>query len=244
MPELALQLYSVREALASDFEGTLRRVAAIGYRAVETAGLYGGTPERTARLFESLGLRAIAAHVGLPLGAQKSAVLELLEALKINTLVCPWQPPEFFRSADGLQRVCDLLNAAHSELQAHGLRLAYHNHHFECLPLPDGSLPLLRLAQGTAPEILFELDTYWAHVAGASVPELLSQLEGRAALLHLKDGDGSLEAPMVALGEGVMDFPAILGQSRAQAWIVELDRCDGDMLAAVARSFAYLQGFV
>jgi sugar phosphate isomerase/epimerase len=241
LPELALQLYTVRKALQDDFEGTLRRVAEIGYRAVETAGIYGGTPERAAQRFESLGLRVIAAHSALPLGDQKSAVLEMLEALRVNTLVCPWQPPELFADLDGVQRVCDLLNAAHAELQAHGIRLAYHNHHFECLPLADGSLPLLHMAQRLAPEIIFEVDTYWAHVPGVHVPDLLAQLAERAALLHLKDGSGRLEQTMLALGDGVMDFPAIVRHSRAEAWIVELDDCATDMLEAVARSFAYAQ---
>lgn len=241
MPEIALQLYTVRNALQSDFEGTLRRVAEIGYRAVETAGIYGGTPERAAQLFESLGLRVIAAHSALPLGDQESAVLEMLEALKVKTLVCPWQPPELFADLEGVQRVCDLLSAAHAALQAHGIRLAYHNHHFECLPLADGSLPLLHMAQRLSPEIVFEVDTYWAHVAGVHVPSLLEQLGERAALLHLKDGSGKIGQPMVALGDGAMDFPAVVRYSRAEAWIVELDDCATDMLEAVARSFAYAQ---
>jgi sugar phosphate isomerase/epimerase len=231
----------VRKALQSDFEGTLRRVAEIGYRAVETAGIYGGTPERAAQLFESLRLRVIAAHTMLPLGDQRSAVLEMLEALNVKTLVCPWQPPELFANLEGIQRVCDLLSEAHAELQRYGIRLAYHNHHFECLPLADGSLPLLHMAQRLTPEIIFEVDTYWARVAGAHVPDLLAQLAERAALLHLKDGSGRLEQTMLALGDGVMDFPAIVRHSRAEAWIIELDDCATDMLEAVARSFVYAQ---
>jgi sugar phosphate isomerase/epimerase len=73
------------------------------------------------------------------------------------------------------------------------------------------------------------------------VPDLLARLAERAALLHLKDGSGRLEQTMLALGDGVMDFPAIVSHSRAEAWIVELDDCATDMLEAVARSFAYAQ---
>lgn len=244
MPELALQLYTIREALQRDFEGALRRVAQIGYRAVETAGMYGGSPERAARLFQGLGLRVIAAHAPVPLGEGKNAVLEMLEALNVKILVCPWQAPDLFTSLDGIQRVCDLLSEAHAELQAHDIRLAYHNHHFECLPLPDGTIPLFHMAQCLASEIAFEIDTYWARVAGLSVPDLVAALGERALLLHLKDGSGRLGDPMVALGEGVMDFPAILQHSRAQAWIVELDACATDMFEAVARSFSYMARFM
>ena len=244
MAERALQLYSIREALQNDFAGALRRIAEIGYRAVETAGVYGGTPEQTARLFEALGLHTVAAHAILPLGEGKTALLEMLEALNVTTLVCAWQPPQHFTTLEGVQRVCDLLSEAHQELQGHGIRLAYHNHHFECIPLPDGTLPLLYMAQHLPAEVSFEIDTYWAHVAGLDVPDLLTKLGERAALLHLKDGSGKLGEPMVALGEGVMDFPAILARSRAHTWIVELDECATDMFEAVARSFSYMQRFV
>ncbi len=243
MAELALQLYSVREALQRDFEGTLRRIADIGFRAVETAGIYGGSPEQAARLFQSAELRVVALHAVLPLGEQKNAVLEMLEALEAGILVCPWASPELFTSLDGIQRVCDLLSETHIQLQAHGIRLAFHNHHFECIPLADGTIPLFYMAQRLVPEIAFEIDTYWAHVGGLNVADVLAALGERAALLHLKDGDGSLNEPMVALGEGIMDFPAILPHSRAQAWIVELDSCATDMFEAVARSFAYMQRF-
>ncbi|MDW8299910.1 MAG: sugar phosphate isomerase/epimerase [Anaerolineae bacterium] len=244
MPELALQLYTIREALQNDFEGALRRVAEIGFRAVETAGIYGGTPEQAARLFQSLGLRAIAAHVLLPLGEQKNAVIEMLQALDIRTLVCPWQPPELFTGLDGIQRVCDLLNEAHADLQQYGIRLAFHNHEFECVPLPDGTIPLVYMTERLVPEITFEVDVYWVHVAGISVPELLTQLGERVTLLHVKDGSGNLGDPMVAVGDGVVDFSAILPRSRAEAWIIELDDCATDMFEAVARSFAYVQRFL
>lgn len=241
MPDLALQLYTVRDALQADFDGTLRRITEMGYQAVETAGMYGGTPEQAARLFESLGLRVISAHVMLPLGDQKNAVLEMLDALRVKTLVCPWQAPENFTDVARIQAICDLLNAAHAELQPHGIRLAYHNHDFECIALPDGRLPLLYMAQQLPPEIVFEVDTYWVQTAGVHVPDLLTQLGERAALLHLKDGSTRREDSMVALGDGAMDFPAIVHASRAEAWIVELDRCETDMLEAVAKSLAYAQ---
>ena len=97
------------------------------------------------------------------------------------------------------------------------------------------------MAQQLPPEIVFEVDTYWVQTAGVHVPDLLTQLGERAALLHLKDGSIGSEDSMVALGDGDMDFPAIVAASQAETWIVELDRCETDMLEAVAKSLAYAQ---
>ncbi len=71
---IAVQLYSLREALATDFDGTIRRVADIGYAGVETAGFAGTTPQHAAELFRSLGLTVPSAHSPLPLGDKRSEV--------------------------------------------------------------------------------------------------------------------------------------------------------------------------
>jgi sugar phosphate isomerase/epimerase len=68
----------------------------------------------------------------------------------------------------------------------------------------------------------------------------LAGLGERAPLLHLKDGPANLTDAMVALGDGVMDYPSLLPHARAQWLLVELDRCDGDIFEALERSYAYV----
>jgi hypothetical protein len=68
---IALQLYTLRDLLAQDFEGTMRKVSAMGYVGVETANMFGGSPASAARLFRELGLTVSGAHSALPLGDQK-----------------------------------------------------------------------------------------------------------------------------------------------------------------------------
>ncbi|GAB4553486.1 MAG: sugar phosphate isomerase/epimerase [Anaerolineae bacterium] len=237
---LGLQLYSVREALAADFEGTLRKVAAIGYRGVELAGIYGESPDKTTALLAELNLTITSAHIGLPLD---SAAVDWLTALKVTTWVCAWLPPERFTTLEGIRGVCDELNTVNASLQSQGIRLGYHNHHFEFLPLSDGTLPLYRMLEWLDPRIICEVDVYWVQSAGVSVVEVLEKLGTRAALLHLKDGPARLDqtqAPMVAAGEGNIDFKPILAASKAEHHIVELDRCATDMLEAVEKSYRYL----
>jgi sugar phosphate isomerase/epimerase len=239
---IALQLYSVREELKQDFEGTIRKVAAMGYQAVETAKDYGGSPQNAAKLFGELGLTVCSAHIDLPVGDMKNEVLETLAILGTNTAVCPFRPPDKFESLDGIKSVCDELNQAAAS--APGLRIGYHNHHFECIKLSDGTLPLLKMLDYLDSNVVFEVDTYWAQTGGANVVELMNALGKRAALLHMKDGSTKREDPMTALGEGVMDIKAILAASQTDLYVVELDRCATDMIEAVDKSAQYLKGLL
>jgi sugar phosphate isomerase/epimerase len=239
---IALQLYTVRDELKRDFEGTIRKVAAMGYQAVETAKDYGGSPENAAKLFSDLGLTVTSAHIDLPVGDKRNEVIETLEMLGTKTAVCPWRPPDKFESLDGIKSVCDELNEAVAS--APSLRIGYHNHHFECLKLKDGSLPLLKMLDYLDPSVVFEVDTYWVQTGGANVVDVMNALGKRAALLHMKDGSTKREDAMTALGEGVMDIKAILDASQTDLYVVELDRCATDMMEAVEKSAHYLKGLV
>jgi sugar phosphate isomerase/epimerase len=238
---IALQLYTVREALAHDFAATVRRVAALGYRGVETAGFPGTTPQVAGRLFRELGLEVCGAHSPLPLGERKQEVLETLAALGCRRMILPWQPPENFATADGIRRVCDLLNEANAVAQPLDLTVGHHNHWFEYQRV-GGRLAADIMLDHLAPEVFLEVDTYWVKTAGADPVDVIRKLGRRAPLLHIKDGPAKRDVPMTALGEGVMDLPAVVAASQGQAeWlIVELDQCATDMLEAVQKSYAYL----
>jgi sugar phosphate isomerase/epimerase len=125
---IALQLYSVRDALAQDFDGTLERVAAMGYAGVETGDFMATPAAVAAQRFQSLGLSVCGYHHPLPLGEKAAAVLETLAAFDCRRLLLAWQPEEMFTSRDGIQRVADLLNEGSAWAQANGLSLGYHNH--------------------------------------------------------------------------------------------------------------------
>jgi sugar phosphate isomerase/epimerase len=238
---IAVQLYTVRDALAQDFTGTVRKIAAIGYQGVETAGEYGGSPEKAAALFKELGLKVVAAHGPLPIGENKNRVLDTLAALGTQNAVLAWISPDYFQTLDGIKVVCDQLNEADANARPHGVRIHYHNHHFEYVKMADGSIPALHMLDFLEPTVMFEVDTYWAQTGGADVVEVLKKLDDRASLLHIKDGPAVLNEPMVAVGDGVMDFKAILTVSKAEAHIVELDSCATDMLEAVSKSFGSLK---
>ncbi len=241
LPAIAVQLYSVREALAQDFESTVRRIADMGYAGVETAGFPGTTAEKAAALFEELGLAVPSAHAPLPLGDKQTSVLETMSALGCKRLVNPAMPRDMYQDVAGVLKVCEMLNEAYQVCAANGISLGVHNHWWEFEPV-DGTLPYELYLENLEPDIFFQLDTYWIRTAGLDPAKFIKELGPRAPLLHIKDGPATKEAPMVAVGQGVMDLQAIASAAAGHAdwWIVELDRCASDMLTAVEVSFNYL----
>jgi sugar phosphate isomerase/epimerase len=238
---IALQLYSVRAELEKDFDGTLERVAAIGYAGVETGGFAGDVTATVAQRLRDLGLAVCGFHTGLPLGDKADEVFEALSLFNCRRLVCAYLPGEWYASQAGIQRAADRLNEANAEAQIRGVSFGYHNHDAE-YQLLDGQRAHDHLRALLAPEVFFEVDVYWAQTAGANPAAEITKLGASAPLLHLKDGPARRGVPMTALGEGVVDIPACVaaGAAHAEWLIVELDECATDMFTAVEKSYQYL----
>jgi len=238
---IALQLYSVRENLAKDFEGTLRKIAQMGYLGVETADFPGTTPQAAKQLFDELELTITSAHSPLPLGDDKAQVLETLSVTGCPHLVSPWMDPNHYQSRETMKMLAETFNQAYEVCQENGLDFSIHNHDFEFQTV-DGVPAIQILKEYLNPGICFELDTYWIHVAGQNPVDVVAGFGERAPLLHIKDGPAVRAEPMTAVGDGVVDVPGIIrvGEKHAQWLIVEIDRCDTDMMAAVEKSYRYL----
>ena len=240
---IALQLYTIRDLLAQDFEGTIRKVSDMGYMGVETANMFGDSPASAARLFGELGLTVTSAHGALPLGDHKQEVIDTMGALNCKRLIVPWQPPEKFKSLDGIRSICESLNEGAAIARAHDLQVGYHNHWFE-YELLENRIPIDVMLEQLDPDVFLEVDVYWVQTAGQNPAEVVRRLGPRAPLLHVKDGPCQIEAPMTALGEGVVDIPGVVtaGAGSSEWLVVELDRCATDMMEAVRKSYRYLVG--
>src|SRR2546423_326761 len=171
LDRIGLQLYTVRGALERDFEGTLNRVAAIGYREVEFAGYYGKTPHDVWAALERRGLAAPSAHVPFePLKGSWRGALEDARVIGHRYVVVPWLPPAERRSLDGYKRVARLFNRAGAVARDLGLQFAYHNHDFEFARL-GGRVPYDVLLAETDPKLVaLELDLYWITKGGGKPP--------------------------------------------------------------------------
>jgi sugar phosphate isomerase/epimerase len=239
---IALQLSTVREDLERDFAGTLERVAALGYDGVETAFFPDHVPLGQVReTLDRLGLTVCAAHTDLPIGENRAPVLTRARTLGCGRIVWHgWPEDARYGSAEGITSLIADYNAAAAVAYDAGLILGLHNHWWEFRTI-DGARPFDRLVTEVDPVVFFEIDVYWAQVAGVDPATLLRSLGPRAALLHVKDGPAIADAPKTTVGSGALPIPGILAASRADWHIVELDDCDGPMLDAVAQSLDYLR---
>jgi len=239
---IGVQLYSLRDALATDFEGVIRKVAAQGYAGVETANaaFVATTPKDAAKLFNELGLKVSSAHIELPIGDKKNQVLDTMHTLGSTNIVCPYLPAEEFATEAQIKANCEKLNQADEVARANGMKLFYHNHWWEYRNQINGQSAYKVMLANLAPTVNFEVDTYWLQTGGYKVPDVLREYGDRASLLHIKDGSTNEKDSMVAVGDGVMDWASIIPGSKAEWLIVELDRCATDMLEAVGKSYTYL----
>ncbi|MBL8160668.1 MAG: TIM barrel protein [Anaerolineae bacterium] len=243
---IAVQLYSLRDALAVDFDSTIRQVAEIGYAGVETAGVYGKDPAYARKLFDSLGLKVSSGHGPLPLGNDRNQVIDAVGTLGCKYWVQAWLPPDQFSSRDQIKGHCERLNEAAEVARANGFQMLYHNHWWEYTPSAalGGASPVEVMVEYLDASVGLEIDVYWVKTGGSDPVAMVKHYASRAPLLHIKDGPAVMDAAMTAVGEGVMDMPAVIaaGQASTDWLIVELDRCDTDMLEAVRKSYTYLTG--
>lgn len=241
---IGVQLYSLRNELKQDFEGTIRKVAAMGYVGVEPYSGMTDKPEQAASLFRELGLMVLAIHGAMATPDNKNQLVDTLGVYGTTIMNVPWLAPEHFATFDGVKAVCEQLNQARALLQPHGITVGYHNHEFEPANVFEGQNALEWMFELTDPAVTFEIDTYWVKAGNADPVEIVRKFGSRAPLLHIKDGEGRRGVPMVAVGEGSLDFPAIVQASAGHVkWmIVELDECATDMIEAIQKSYTYLTG--
>jgi sugar phosphate isomerase/epimerase len=240
---IALQLYTVREQLTRHFGGVMERVAAIGYDGVETSWASHIPAREAGRTIRSYGLEIPSAYTHLPVGERKNQVLDMVGALGARRIVASLGKSDL-ESADKVKRACEQVNQARVNAGRLGFPLGLHNHWWEFAELAPGRTVFDEMLDNLDTQVFFEVDTYWAQTAGVDPVDLLRRLGPRAPLLHLKDGPCVRREPMVALGAGKLDIPAILQVAAGSAeWlIVELDACATDMLEAVEKSFLFLDG--
>ena len=246
---IGLQLYTVRFDLAKDFEGTLARVAKIGYKEVEFAGYFADLsklnppPQRTVEILKSNGLTAPSTHVPYTALSPENwpRVIEVSKTLGHHYIVNPSIDRELAKTADGWKRAAENFNRAGEESLRSGIQLCYHNHVEEFQPI-DGKLPYDILLTEADPKYLkMEMDLGWAHHAGADPLKYFAKYPGRFPLVHVKDFDAN--GNMTDVGRGVIDWKAIFAKSNEAGikhYFVEHDNPKSPF-ESIEVSYAYLE---
>jgi sugar phosphate isomerase/epimerase len=240
---IGVQLYTVRDAVQRDLEGTLARVASIGYREVEFAGYAGRTAVQVRDAVRRAGLSAPSAHVPLAaLGHDWNRVLDDAHTVGHRYLVMPWLDEKDRRSLDDYRRIADRLNRAGEAASQAGIRFGYHNHAFEFARM-EHRLPYDVLLEATDPaHVLLELDLYWITKGGQDPVAYFARWPRRFRLVHVKDSAGPPEHRMADVGSGTIQWARIFAhrkQAGIEHFFVERDD-PPNPFASIAASRAYL----
>lgn len=240
---IALQLWTIRDAVASNADEALHRVRSAGFSAVELAPLPSGlTPARLGDCLARHDLAVVSIHGDLPTSENIDEWSEVARVCRCPRILWHGWPrdPKF----DSVARVRELIsacNAAGAIARDHGLQFGLHNHWWEFEPV-DGKMPIQMFNESLHPDIFWQLDVYWARTAGADPAAIVRELMPRLGSLHWKDGPAAHGEPMTALGRGVVDVPSILqALTRPVDWVIELDECATDPLEAARVSREYLE---
>ncbi len=257
---MGLQLYTVRNQMKEDMAATLRAVADSGYYQAEVGDVL--TADPVVKAARDIGLKVTSAFIDWRVlvtpdakgVATFEATLEAAEKLKLRYLVFGYIAKGHRETADQFKQIAERANGAGEMCRKAGIQLCYHNHAFEFAKLPEGKRGWDVFVEEFDPKLMpFELDVFWAAIAGNDPVKMIRKLKGRIAQLHLKDlkaGVATLtdesKTPRDAfqeVGDGTIDWNAVLQAAEDTA----VDQChveqdqSPDPLASIAQSMTYIK---
>ena len=240
--KIGVQLYTVRDAMKEDFNGTLAKVAAVGYREVEFAGYFDRSPKDVKASLDRVGLVSPSAHFNNTyLGDKWPGVLESANIIGQQYIVCSSVDEKTRQEPGGWPRFAEMFNHAGEAARKAGIQFGYHNHSFEFTPV-DGKLPYDILLHSTDPNLVkMEMDLYWIVNAGADPLAYFNRYPGRFPLVHVKGRAKNGDMTEVK-GDNSIDWKALFAQSEKAGikhYFVEQDKSDSPF-DSIRTSFEYL----
>jgi sugar phosphate isomerase/epimerase len=181
---VGVQMYSGRKF--PPIEAQFETIARSGFTNIETFGPLYDDVEATKRMLDTHGLTAKSGHFSVAMAESESRkVVEIAKRLSIEVVVAPYlMPAERPATLEGWKKMGTRLVAIGERFSTAGLRFAWHNHDFEFLPLPDGSLPIEHVL---GDRLLWEADLAWMIRGGADPRRWIERYRGRIPLVHVKD---------------------------------------------------------
>jgi sugar phosphate isomerase/epimerase len=251
-----LQLYSLREQLPKDAKGVIAKVAAAGYKQVETFGyskehgFWGLSAAEFKKLLSTNGLTTPSGHYGMDSFLKSGNISEIDDAIEAATILeqgyvtIPYISPDLRQNANDIKSLTNWVNVAAKRVQNAGLKLGYHNHNFEFEPV-EGSMLMDVLLKNTDPDLVdFEMDLYWVVRAGQDPVKWIENYPGRFKLIHVKDMDKTDPKLNTEVGSGSIDFQEIFAVTKSEDvkyYIVEQENYKIDPYASIAQSNKYLR---
>jgi sugar phosphate isomerase/epimerase len=248
---IGLQLYSVRNLLPKDFEGTLHQLAAAGYKEVEAAGYFDKTAADFGNALNKAGLKCVSTHHQLvQLKTQFDQLIQYGQALGLEYIICSWagvhRDPtrKGDLNLDDWRYVGDQFNAIGAKVKAAGMTFGYHNHTIE-FGTENGIVFFDELLKRTDPNLVkFEMDCGWVVGGGHNPVEYLSKFPERFPLLHVKDmvkePDGKLRN--VVMGKGFIDYkPIFRAATGLKHYFIEQEEFEGDPMTELREDADFMK---
>jgi sugar phosphate isomerase/epimerase len=240
-----VQLYTLRDVMADNVEGTLEQLVAMGYSEVETHTYYGLSPAEMRAMLDRVGLAAPAAHVGSgALQQDLDSVIESAATLGHAYVFCPHPGGLPYQTLDDYRAMGEFFDGVGARFREAGITFGYHNHQFEFEPV-DGEIPLFAMLDNADPQnLVLEMDLFWTVDGGYDPVEVIRRYPGRIPAYHVKDR--TLDGAMVDVGAGDIDFARIFqhnGQAGLRHAFVEHDN-PADSLQSVRASIDTLNSLL
>lgn len=236
--DYGIQLYSVRDAVARDYQKAMAAVAAQGYKKVELFGGFAPGADVIRGWADALGLEISGTHTGAHALAAENLPQTIRDhqALGCSLLIIPGHD---LSTRDRLNQFIQLVNEAQPRLAAEGITLAYHNHSHEFQPNLDGQIIYDELCQRTSMKL--ELDTYWAYNAGKDPLQMMDQLKDRLVAVHLKDGFMGGEGTPLGKGTAPVTDVRRKAMEMGLLMVVESETCKPDGITEARECMEYLR---
>ena len=257
----SVQLYTVRDAISEDLQGTVARLAEIGFTKVEPYAFV-ERAEEYARAFAASSVTAPSGHAPVVDSDDPARVFDAAGQLGIGTVIDPYIPADRWQTADDAYKIADRINELQVQAATAGLGFGYHNHNWEFSNKVNGRPIYDLFLERLSPGVVLEIDTFWSTVGGADTPALLRSLGERVQFLHIKDGnvigdigtarpssESALKVPdalamafknQTPAGKGDVDVRGVLAAAPHALRVVEFDDYSKDLFDGVAESFAWL----
>ncbi len=251
---LAIQLYTVRDAMSANPEKTLERLAAMGFTGLEiyayNSTFFGKSRQEFQRILKNTGLRVISSHhitgnfnkgQGTLLYNWEKSV-EDLHFIGSEYMVCSYLFPEE-RTLENYKKLPELLENSGKATKEAGIQFAYHNHDFEFEKFDDNRNVYDFILENSSPELVkMELDLYWISKAGIDPLMYFEKYPGRFPLWHVKDMKAGTK-DFTEIGNGTIDFERIFKagkQAGLQYWFLEQDSSDKDIFESICISNEFI----
>jgi sugar phosphate isomerase/epimerase len=230
-----------------DFPGTVKKIAQMGYEGVEFAGYYKMGAKDLRKMLDDLGMKCFGTHTGINTleGEEFQKTVDFNLAIGNKYLIVPGLPDNMRDSKESWIKTAQLFNALAKKLAPFGLRVGYHNHHTEFIPL-DGEKPWDIFFRNTDKSVVMQIDTGNAMMGGEDPIALLKPYPGRTATVHMKEYSKAKEE--ILIGEGDVPWNALFDLCETTAateyYIVEQENYPYPPLESVKRSLEGLKGLL